>query len=1151
MALGSELAPFFGAAGAASGAGGLDLGGALFYLGRAYRQPSLMGDLKKWTLSFWFKRAVGINNSTQTLFAVYGNDLYFFVRLETDDRIRINNWDSTYSDTALLISNHRIRDVGAWYHLVVAADTNQSTAADRLKVYLNGEQIQTWSTANYPAQYQSMYVGSRQVHMVGANNVSQFFNGYFADFKYIDGQQLTPSDFAAENDTTYAYEPIAFEGNYVTPGGTPNDGTTWSSYLTGNVAFSGSYPATQCFDTSFTTAVGQSCSFGNLYTITFTPPSPIPASTLRLRCYARDSAGTTTITVNGGTPKTLKAGSPQIKTFDVSELITGGQISSIVYSFNYNVANQGGEVNQLYGFIVDNVLLQDGVTTNTPVSQSFALNFTDSSSLGTDSSPNGNNLTPSGLDIAQTNYAVNLDPSLTAYPNTTLSGGNLSWSGSTANDTGTVSSIPIPTNKKTYVEVTHNTTGGGDPGPGVANKPDTEMGLDTIKAWWRGGSNGTVSVSTLGAFTGSATTWNNGDVLGIALDHTANGGAGSITFYKNGVPALTGGSGWTSYPELRFEWQNNGTGTDSGTWNFGATAFSYPVADHTGLFYTTSDAVVDTPLIAGTSTGAGADIKGNYCIWDELTVNGTSGTVRNGGLDTAGLRFSHGGGASGFYVRVGTMSVTSGKWYYEVRYAQSGTASTTLNDIVGWADVRDLRFDDAVGNTPRSYGYYDTGNARNNNNNTAFGDKWTAGDVIGCAIDIDNLKIYWSKNGVWQNSADPAAGTGSVYTIQDPVSNYFRYAPAACLYYAGSTCTANFGQTAFEYPAPDGFKSLCTANMTDPTVLRPEEYFDPITYNGDTTSSYSSLLFQPEFLWLKSRSNSDGHFLWDSLRGVTKYLSTETTGSEGTQSGVTSFDTNGFSWGSWGPIKNTSMAGWCWDATGVSETNYDPLSTGAPVNYVGNHTTGFSIVQVPSPNNTEPRAHGCGAPVEFIIAKANNSATEQWHLYHRALGRTRYGVFTDAAWPTSDQWGSSEPTDSYFYVKANTGSGANYSTGMIYYMWAGVEGYSRFGSYVGTGNATTGPFVNCGFRPAFVFVKVSDGIGNYSIQDDVRNGFNSSNYALYPDQSTSETLLNVRFIDLCSNGFKIRSSSSEVNDLNKVYIYAAFAEHPFKYTTAR
>jgi len=251
-------------------------------------------------------------------------------------------------------------------------------------------------------------------------------------------------------------------------------------------------------------------------------------------------------------------------------------------------------------------------------------------------------------------------------------------------------------------------------------------------------------------------------------------------------------------------------------------------------------------------------------------------------------------------------------------------------------------------------------------------------------------------------------------------------------------------------------------------------------------------------------------------------------------------------------MAQSSMAGWCWDATGVSETNYDPKSTGAPVNYVGNPTTGFSIVQVPNPNNSSTRSHGCGAPVEFIIAKATASNSEQWHLYHRALGRTYYGLFTDGTWNVSDQWGGDEPTSTEFYVKPNTASGANFAGGMIYYLWAGVEGYSRFGYYVGTGDTTNSPFINCGFRPAYVLIKRSDGIAEWVVTDNARNGYNRSNPGLFPNRNYSEsTIGNITYIDLCSNGFKIRSNSSEVNDTNGSYLYCAFAEHPFKYTNAR
>ncbi len=267
--------------------------------------------------------------------------------------------------------------------------------------------------------------------------------------------------------------------------------------------------------------------------------------------------------------------------------------------------------------------------------------------------------------------STNLTPSSTAYPNTTLSNNNLTWTGSTANDTGTVSTL-IPTNKKTYVEVTHTSTGGGNPGPGVANAPLSELGLDTVKAWWRGGTDGNISVSTLGSFSGSSTSWSNGDVLGIALDNTANSSAGSITFYKNGTQVWTGGSGWTSHSDLRFEWQNNGSGTSSGTWNFGATSFSYPLSGYTGLFSTQGANSFHLDFADNSSNAAlGTDTSG-VSPANTWTVNNLTASV-----DTFGsVAFD---GSTSRYVRHNQIPVSS-TWALEMHFNPNNSSVIGLFD---------------------------------------------------------------------------------------------------------------------------------------------------------------------------------------------------------------------------------------------------------------------------------------------------------------------------------------------------------------------------------------------------------------------------------------------------------------------------------------
>ena len=170
-----------------------------------------------------------------------------------------------------------------------------------------------------------------------------------------------------------------------------------------------------------------------------------------------------------------------------------------------------------------------------------------------------------------------------AYGSSSING--LSWSASTANDGGAVSSIAIPTSRKTYIEIYWSSDGGGNPGPGVCAGQNTELGLAGPKGWWRGGSQNGMETST---WTFSAqhgtTSFSTGQYLGIGMDPDANSGNGEITFYRNGTAVFAGGSGWTSRSDLYFHWQNNGNGTSAGTFNFGATSFQYPLSGYGGLY---------------------------------------------------------------------------------------------------------------------------------------------------------------------------------------------------------------------------------------------------------------------------------------------------------------------------------------------------------------------------------------------------------------------------------------------------------------------------------------------------------------------------------------------------------------------------------------
>ena len=285
---------------------------------------------------------------------------------------------------------------------------------------------------------------------------------------------------------------------------------------------------------------------------------------------ARDEGQTVTFTVNtNGLPNgyvlywTTKTVSGTINAADFSDGATQGTVT-------LNAGGQGS---------IARTIANDA---NTEGTESFTIELREGSNSGTIVAE-GNTVTISDTSLNAT-YATLVTG---AYSGSTISG--LSWSGTAVNDTGGVSSIPIPNNRKTYIEVYWNQNGGGNPGPGFARNQNQELGLASYKGWYRisGSSTAAMEVSSY-SFTdvsgGNSLGGSTGDYFGIAMDNTANNGSGSVTFYRNGNAMFTGANGWTSRSDLYFHWQNNGSGTSSGTFNFGATSFQYPLSGFGGLY---------------------------------------------------------------------------------------------------------------------------------------------------------------------------------------------------------------------------------------------------------------------------------------------------------------------------------------------------------------------------------------------------------------------------------------------------------------------------------------------------------------------------------------------------------------------------------------
>ena len=352
--------------------------------------------------------------------------------------------------------------------------------------------------------------------------------------------------------------------------------------------------------------------------------------------------------------------------------------------------------------------------------------------------------------------------------------------------------------------------------------------------------------------------------------------------------------------------------------------------------------------------------------------------------------------------------------------------------------------------------------------------------------------------------------------------------------------------------------------MAYTTIDDPSEYFQTQLYTGDgnttqaiTNSGNSNL--KPDWVWLKQRANDSAnrnHMLFDSTRGSTKALSSNTNGAEDTSSGgyIQSFNTDGFTTGNSSVINKNAVTyvAWQWKANGGTTATNDASSTSiGTIDSViqANTTAGFSIVTYTGTGSNGSVAHGLGAKPNVILLKDRGGFS--WVVYHDKVASdpaTDYLEFngTIAATDYAPHFNDTEPTSTVFSLGTDgavNGSGRN----VLAYCFTEIKGYSKFGSYTGNGNAD-GAFVYTGFKPAWLLVKRFDASGkNWYIADSTRSPNNITKAFLSPNlndaEDTSGDTSNAYF-DILSNGFKMRQDFSHLNASGSTQIYMAFAEHP-------
>ncbi len=600
-------------------------------------------------------------------------------------------------------------------------------------------------------------------------------------------------------------------------------------------------------------------------------------------------------------------------------------------------------------------------------------------------------------------------------------------------------------------------------------------------------------------------------------------------------------------------------GTQSAnTVNFSANGFSVPY-DASGSINGTSgstyvfaafaskpsgegiDSLVDTPTNGDTAsdTGAGGEITGNYATWNPLSNGGVD--LSNGNLDVSN-------GAAHEAVRSTIKLPATGKYYVEFTQLTFGTSTVAAFGIdysnattpPNWSAADKIY----LGINPSTIYIRRSGTALQ----IPSGTPAASGNVMQVAYDADSKKLWLGLDNTWYDSS--AGTTGNPSSGANPTESNLEPGFLLCNVH-DATGSLNAGQRAFSFAAPTGFKSLNTANLPTPTIADSSQYFDTKLFTGTGSTlalTMANSELSPDFVWIKNRNSTYQHLLFDAVRGATKYLKSDATSAEATNgSTLASFDSNGFTLGGDNEINRSSYtyAAWAWDAGTSTVSNTDGSITSQ---VRASQTAGFSICSYTGTGANATFGHGLNAAPEMVIIKQRNG-TGFWVVGHKDLPFTSdYYMSLN----TSDQvstgaggaaWQSTAPTSSVVSIGSSgvlNGSGNTH----IAYCFAPVAGYSAVGSYTGNGSSSDGPFIFTGFKVAFLMVKIrSGGSNNWTITDNKREGYNSSNSKLFPNTSGAENTGSD--FDLLSNGFRCVTSHSMTNWSGRDFIYFAFASHPF------
>ena len=992
------------------------------------RTPSSAGNRRTFTLSAWVKMtSVGSNNGAIFCCSTGTNDASTTYIAIYQGTFNFQGYNTNYRK-----SNRLLRDVGSWYHLVYAIDSTQGTADNRIRMYVNGEEITSWHTKNNPSQNYDFIINSTNEHQLGDEGGQTGgitpWDGYMAEVNFIDGAQLTPSSFGETDSTTGQWIPKKLESLTY---GTNGFYLPFKNSSKSSAYFNGTNSALTTADhTDFT-----------LGTNNFT-----------VECWLNlDETANTDRYFTGITNS------------------TGADANSVFYM---NVVGS---------------------------TKKISCYFYDSSS---------------------NYYSVN--------GNIVITPGK--WHHFAFVRNGNVFTV--------YIDGVSNATRTEDitMKDGTNNLSVGRAG-ETTAAWhnaWKGWIsdfrlvNGTaVYTSAFTPPTTSLTAITNTKLL--CCNHA------TVTTESSGTSkTLTITTANSVYSDLISPFEFNYFSDQSGQEN-----------DFIGTNLLTSDVLLDTPT-------------NNFPTYNSLD-SGSTITLSQGSLSSSG---------SGWADVRSTIKVPhTGKWYVELLVTTQGNTYFGL-------------YSDDYTDTDAGQGYgtakhlVHNGGISGGSSGGYISGGFASGDIISMAVDCDNGKLWWAKNGTYPSSGNPATGANQALTFTATDNYNINMAGAS-----GNVTNINFGQNGtfagtktaqgnadgngygnFYYAPPSGFNALCTQNLATPGIKKSTENFNIILYTGNDTDdrTLTGVGFQPDLVWIKTRNATNHHILFDSVRGVSKDLHTNNNYVESTASdpnnSLVAFTSDGFTVDHTPATEDLNASdhtyvAWNWKANGSGSSNTD--GTINTISTSVNTTAGFSISTYTGTGSNATVGHGLGAVPATMWIK-NRDTNDNWRIYSNE-DPTDYMAFnwTGASTDDNTSWNDTAPTSSVFSIGTDTNTNRS-GDKFIAYCFAEVEGFSKFGTYRGNGEAENGPYIYTGFKPRLVIAKKSSAAGSsWFMWDSKRHPENVIDLAVWVGDINGDTSHATYEIDFLSNGFKLRGNNAGSNASGATHIYMAFAEAPFKYATAR